>query len=338
MVFSFKKKDSYYKKKQKGKVESIFEICVWLLIIMFYYGCNNDSHQMVIENEDNQSSNCKSPKSLKEKSKNDNNMDSLQEFFIINKFGINVNSNSIDPIIDNEQTLVNNNLSHVKMVLDFESIKPELFSINQLAPDIVLIGDTLFSEDILFIDPPEKKNFVRIDSIDWYPDDSIGFFKDFRDEKVYSVIRINEKIYWMAENMKYKDRNVKMFTTNNNEFYYYDWNEAKKACPQGWKLPDKDEWNQLINFYGGKQEAFNALVIAPNNKNKMSLAGYVLPNGFSLENNGNELRFWTSSIAITNRNDDSNKIYLGGFKNGPFEFLQENKDNKHLVRCLKKNK
>ncbi len=28
----------------------------------------------------------------------------------------------------------------------------------------------------------------------------------------------------------------------------YEWNEALVACPSGWHLPLKDEWDELVNF------------------------------------------------------------------------------------------
>ncbi len=32
----------------------------------------------------------------------------------------------------------------------------------------------------------------------------------------------------------------------------YDWNTAKTACPAGWHLPSREEWNALATTSGGK--------------------------------------------------------------------------------------
>jgi len=32
----------------------------------------------------------------------------------------------------------------------------------------------------------------------------------------------------------------------------YNWETAKKACPTGWHLPSKEEWQELVDFAGGK--------------------------------------------------------------------------------------
>jgi uncharacterized protein (TIGR02145 family) len=35
----------------------------------------------------------------------------------------------------------------------------------------------------------------------------------------------------------------------------YDWTTAKKACPSGWHLPSKNEWEKLTDFIGGEKIA-----------------------------------------------------------------------------------
>ena len=44
---------------------------------------------------------------------------------------------------------------------------------------------------------------------------------------------------------------------NNCKIYggLYHWTTAKNVCPAGWHLPDKADWDLLINYLGGRQIA-----------------------------------------------------------------------------------
>jgi uncharacterized protein (TIGR02145 family) len=93
-------------------------------------------------------------------------------------------------------------------------------------------------------------------------------FTDPRDKKVYKTVKIGEQV-WMAENLDHHSEDgylglcygdkpkEKIRKPENCEKYgrLYDWNEAKKACPKGWHLPSDKEWNELIDFAGGKDVA-----------------------------------------------------------------------------------
>jgi uncharacterized protein (TIGR02145 family) len=72
---------------------------------------------------------------------------------------------------------------------------------------------------------------------------------------------------WMAENLNIEtEENIEIGTGKN--FCYdnepancqkygrlYDWNAALKACPSGWHLPSKAEWDVLITTVGGNKTA-----------------------------------------------------------------------------------
>jgi len=81
-----------------------------------------------------------------------------------------------------------------------------------------------------------------------------GSFIDARDNHSYKWVRIGNHV-WMAENLSYKassgcwaygndQNNVKTYG------YLYDWETAKKVCPDGWHLPSDDEWSTLTNNLG----------------------------------------------------------------------------------------
>jgi uncharacterized protein (TIGR02145 family) len=141
----------------------------------------------------------------------------------------------------------------------------------------------------------------------------------------------------MAENLAYKSTKHASFRVRMSheaeDKVYYNWNDANSVCPQGWKLPNMDEWNDLIVYYGGRQTAFNRLVSKKNTNNIMILDGFAGPSNDSIKEFGKALGFWTSSKPDKNKN--TNMVYLGSFKEGPFEFLSNDKSFYYSVRCIK---
>jgi uncharacterized protein (TIGR02145 family) len=107
--------------------------------------------------------------------------------------------------------------------------------------------------------------------------------KDKRDGKKYKTVIIGEQT-WMAENLNYDAEGSKCYgeggevitefddndnptatktlsdkeVLNNCAKYgrLYDWTTAKEeACPSGWHLPSKSEWEKLTDFIGGEKIA-----------------------------------------------------------------------------------
>ena len=78
-------------------------------------------------------------------------------------------------------------------------------------------------------------------------------FVDNRDGKVYATTKIGKQV-WMAENLNYAADSSWCYKDDpvNCKKYgrLYTWNAAMKACPTGWHLPTREEWDALGNAIG----------------------------------------------------------------------------------------
>lgn len=75
-------------------------------------------------------------------------------------------------------------------------------------------------------------------------------FTDQRDNQIYQIVTIGNQI-WMAQNFNYNLNGSQSNRPNfENDGRLYTWEQALKACPNGWHLPTVKEWKTLINFVG----------------------------------------------------------------------------------------
>jgi len=86
-----------------------------------------------------------------------------------------------------------------------------------------------------------------------------GTLTDVRDGKTYRTVRIVGKT-WMAENLNYEPRNGGAWCYENKEANcgkygrLYDYKTAYTACPAGYHLPSRAEWDKLCQATGSKKD------------------------------------------------------------------------------------
>ena len=98
---------------------------------------------------------------------------------------------------------------------------------------------------------------------------SANGFIDSRDSHAYKAVEIGGRV-WMAENLNYFDDAESLYKRThcfNDSVAYcekrgrlYAWNVAMIACPEGWELPSKADFDNLLNSVGGGASAADSLI------------------------------------------------------------------------------
>ena len=191
---------------------------------------------------------------------------------------------------------------------------------------------------------------IRIGNQNWMPEDENAFI-DERDGQKYRTVRIGNQI-WMAENLNYNMDGS--FNADCNEFHnnkygrLYSQNAAQRACPHGWHLPTKQEFEELIECVGGISSAGKMLktkndwwIGGNGNLDKFDFS--VVPVGSMLKKSATRFGikenacFWTSTPHKTIK-DFSNYYLVVRFDRNDVFFGNDPRDARegcHSVRCIK---
>ena len=140
-----------------------------------------------------------------------------------------------------------------------------------------------------------------------------GFLTDSRDGHSYKTVTIGSQT-WMAQNLNYETANSYCYNENaSNCTKYgrlYTWDAAISACPSGWHLPTKAEFETLFTAVGGSSTAGTKLESTSGwKKSGNSTDDYsfsALPAGYRLDDGdygggGYNAYFWSSTEYNSNR-------------------------------------
>ncbi len=141
---------------------------------------------------------------------------------------------------------------------------------------------------------------------------------------------------WMAENLNYETVNSYTYADKKkNSIHFgklYTWDAAINACPTGWHLPVAEEWQELIDFYGGDLKAGLALRIDGTSDFNADYAGFRSEAGEFLDM-GNCVTYWSATLCDEK---DAWRCYIDrGFNSVVQDYFS--KQGALSVRCIRNN-
>ena len=173
-----------------------------------------------------------------------------------------------------------------------------------------------------------------------------GTFTDPRDGKIYKTVASDTQT-WFAENLIYAPTSGNFWFLQNDQATsakhgcLYDWETAKLACPEGWRLPTESDFMILVNFVGGESVAGGKLKstsewAAPNTGATDEMGFAALPGGMrelsgAYTSIGNYSTWWSSTDSGVENARTLGMRYNGsdvGIFTSPIGCG-------HYVRCLK---
>ena len=172
---------------------------------------------------------------------------------------------------------------------------------------------------------------------------SVEIVKD-RAGNEYPVVQIGEQ-YWMAENLNYKTEGSACYNDqeSNCELYgrLYTWEAAMTACPDGYKLPSRNDYTILwenANQMNGDSRPQDALWVngtwAPSADNKTGFSAY--PGGLwkgSYDRWLMDAFFWTSTPGEVYPTTHARSLHMNELN----AYLGQDDPKTYMmsVRCLK---
>ncbi|MEM6964465.1 MAG: FISUMP domain-containing protein [Bacteroidota bacterium] len=164
-----------------------------------------------------------------------------------------------------------------------------------------------------------------------------SYFIDERDQQHYSIVLVDD-LWWMARNLSYEAPESGCYDTsgrNCNRFgKLYTWRSAKRACPEGWRLPTDKEWADMTrSLYGSYTECkdcFRGLVKGGESGLNILLGGRRFSNG--RYGNLNEFGFYWTATELTPKEA---RVYMFSSRSQIMLREREYKTNALSCRCVK---
>lgn len=160
-------------------------------------------------------------------------------------------------------------------------------------------------------------------------------FTDERDGKQYKFIEV-DGMTWMADNLNYESEESYCYEGNadncKNWGRLYTWKAASEYCPDGWHLPNNEEWDKLIWAFGGNDVAGKALKVGGTSEFEAMMAGYRDKKNFYGKVDSSAY-FWSAT-----EQNSTYASFRGMYKQysniGPYTYT---KGDAFSVRCVKDN-
>lgn len=156
---------------------------------------------------------------------------------------------------------------------------------------------------------------------------------DSRDQKEYRTVVI-ESQEWMAQNLNYEMDGSYCFDDElekcNKYGRLYDWDAARKACPEGWNLPTKKDFYMLFDAVGGRLSAGKMLKLNAADAFGFSALFAGFRGSYSYVGVGKEAYFW----GITDDGKSPFGIWMDDDSDAAFEARARRIDG-FSVRCVK---
>ena len=166
-----------------------------------------------------------------------------------------------------------------------------------------------------------------------------NYIMDSRDGKTYKTVKLGNQV-WMAENLNYETNGSYCYKDDPEKCAKYGrlyiWESALNACPVGWHLPTKEEYETLLNYVEKQEEeTIEKLYSDSEEKYERDLrwGGYFLARdkdryGFSVL--PVDCDYWTAT------ENDGNRAYNMFLDDMGFSsFWDSQKDHKSYVHCLR---
>ena len=161
----------------------------------------------------------------------------------------------------------------------------------------------------------------------------LGTLIDDRDNRIYHWVELKDGKKWMAQNVNYS------FTGSTDEDCsycqtygrLYTWELAQKACPSGWRLPTATDWDNLIEAYGDKYKAYDALAEDGLSGFSALLGGQRDAYG-GFDRRGSEGYYWGSSA--NNSSDEVWEYTFFSYDGAKINKYEADKERANSCRCL----